>query len=379
MEEENEEQPIEGSMKVSMRINEAETLRLVFESIRECLIITDLNGVLIDANQGTLKTYGVNFKDDIIGLSIIDLIARPERKKVVTSLEKTLAQESAKEDEYTFLKTDGSEFPGELSISLLENHSGSPVGFVIIVRDITERKKMEEQHIINDRLSYIGEVSTGIAHELNNPLTSIIGFSELLLESENGVPDGIKEDLKLINSKANHGAEVVKNLLTFAQKHETRKRAVNINRIIKKALELRTYEQKINNIQVNTYLTPSLPKVMANSFQLHQVFTNIVINAEHFMIETHGRGTLTITTERTGQMIRASFADDGPGIDKEDLKQIFNPFFTTKEMGKGTGLGLSISYGMISEHGGRIYAESEPGKGANLIVELPVATVNPKE
>jgi len=366
-------------MKVSMRINEAETLRLVFESIRECLIITDLNGVLIDANQGTLKTYGVNFKDDIIGLSIIDLIARPERKKVVTSLEKTLAQESAKEDEYTFLKTDGSEFPGELSISLLENHSGSPVGFVIIVRDITERKKMEEQHIINDRLSYIGEVSTGIAHELNNPLTSIIGFSELLLESENGVPDGIKEDLKLINSKANHGAEVVKNLLTFAQKHETRKRAVNINRIIKKALELRTYEQKINNIQVNTYLTPSLPKVMANSFQLHQVFTNIVINAEHFMIETHGRGTLTITTERTGQMIRASFADDGPGIDKEDLKQIFNPFFTTKEMGKGTGLGLSISYGMISEHGGRIYAESEPGKGANLIVELPVATVNPKE
>ncbi|GAH05033.1 unnamed protein product, partial [marine sediment metagenome] len=160
----------------------------------------------------------------------------------------------------------------------------------------------------------------------------------------------------------------------FARKHDTEKGPVNINSIMEKVLELRAYEQKVSNIQVNTQFAPDLPEITADYFQLQQVFLNIIINAEHFMIEANNRGTLTITTERTGDIIKASLADDGPGISKENLGHLFDPFFTTKEVGKGTGLGLSICHGIITEHGGRIYIESKLGKGATFVVELPITT-----
>jgi PAS domain S-box-containing protein len=259
----------------------------------------------------------------------------------------------------------------EMSTSPIFNEKGEVVACVHVTRDITERKKMEEQLIVTDRLASVGELASGIAHELNNPLTSVIGFSQLLLEKD--VPDDVKEDVKIIYSEAQRTAQVVKNLLTFARKHDTEKRPANINSIMEKALELRAYEQKVSNIQVNTRFAPDLPEIMADFFQLQQVFLNIVINAEHFMIEAHNRGTLTITTERAGDVIKASFADDGPGIAEENLGHVFDPFFTTKEVGRGTGLGLSICHGIVTEHGGRIYAESELGKGATFIVELPLS------
>ncbi len=139
-------------------------------------------------------------------------------------------------------------------------------------------------------------------------------------------------------------------------------------------LDLRAYEQKVNNIEVDTHFAVDLPEIIADGFQLQQVFLNIVINAEQSMLEAHGKGILTVTTDQVGDIIRASFADDGPGIAKENLGYLFDPFFTTKEEGKGTGLGLSICHGIITEHGGRIYAESELGKGATFVVELPVTT-----
>lgn len=132
----------------------------------------------------------------------------------------------------------------------------------------------------------------------------------------------------------------------------------------------------MNNIQVNTGFAADLPQVMGNGAQLQQVFINIIVNAEQAMVEAHGRGVLRVTTEQMGNVVRASFSDDGPGINPEDMKQLFTPFFTTKEVGKGTGLGLSICHGIITEHGGRIYAESELGKGATFIVELPIGGNN---
>lgn len=258
-----------------------------------------------------------------------------------------------------------------ISTSPIFNENGEVVASVHLIRDITERERMEGQLIITDRLASIGELSSGIAHELNNPLTSVIGFSELLLDKD--VPDDIKEDLEVINREAKRTAQVVRNLLTFARKHDAEKKPVDINSIIEKVLELRAYEQKVSNIEINTRFASDLPEITADGFQLQQVFINIIINAEHFMTEAHRRGTLTITTERVGDIIRASFADDGPGIAKENLGHLFDPFFTTKEVGKGTGLGLSICYGIITEHGGRIYAESKLGKGATFVVELPIS------
>ncbi len=258
----------------------------------------------------------------------------------------------------------------EVATSPIFNDKGDVVASVQVIRDITERKKMEEQLIVTDRLASIGELSSGIAHELNNPLTAVIGFSDLLLARD--LPDDIKEDLKVINREARRTAGVVRNLLTFARKHPEEKQSVHVNKVIQGVLELRAYEQRVNNIEVNTHFASDLPEITANGFELQQVFINIIINAEHFMSEAHGRGTLTITTERAGDIIRASFADDGRGIPKENLGHLLNPFFTTKEVGKGTGLGLSICHGIITEHGGRIYAESELGKGATFVVELPV-------
>ena len=261
-----------------------------------------------------------------------------------------------------------------MATSPIFNEKGEVTASVHVARDISERKRMEERLIVTDRLASIGELASGIAHELNNPLTGVIGFSDLLLARD--LPDDVKEDVKIINSEAKRTAGVVRNLLTFARKHPETKEPLDINSSIEKVLELRAYEQKVNNIKVNTRFDPDLPEVMANGFELQQVFLNITINAEYFMIEAHGRGTFTITTERIDDIVRASFADDGPGIAKENLGHLFDPFFTTKEVGKGTGLGLSISYGIITEHGGRIYAESKLGKGATFVIELPISTTD---
>jgi signal transduction histidine kinase len=241
----------------------------------------------------------------------------------------------------------------------------------------TERKRVEEQLVITDRLASVGELAAGIAHELNNPLTSVIGFSQLLLGKD--IPDDIREDIKVIYSETRRAAEVMQNLLIFARKHSPVKQLVSINSVTEKVLALRAYEQSVENIQVITHLAPDLPEIMADYFQLQQVFLNIIINAEHFMLEAHKRGTLTITTQCIGSTIKASFVDNGPGIAKENLGRLFDPFFTTKEVGEGTGLGLSICHGIITEHGGRIYAESELGRGATFIVELPISVDNKNE
>jgi PAS domain S-box-containing protein len=252
---------------------------------------------------------------------------------------------------------------------------GAITGSVHIMEDITERKKMEERMIMTDRLASIGELSSGIAHELNNPLTSVIGIIQLLME-RGDIPDDILKDLQLVNSEGQRAARVVKNLLVFARKHPNQAQLSSVNQAVEKVLELRAYDQKVNNIQVIRDFAEELPQVLMDYFQIQQVFLNIVINAEFAMKEANNGGTLVIKTELAGEMVRVSFKDDGPGISAENLKRIFNPFFTTKEVGKGTGLGLSICHGIIAQHHGNIYAESKPGKGATFVVELPV---NPPE
>jgi PAS domain S-box-containing protein len=272
---------------------------------------------------------------------------------------------------------DGHVLPVEIHAGLIYDDKGAPVEIVGVVRDITERKKMIEQLMMQDRLASIGELTGGLAHEINNPLTSIIGFSGLLLERD--LPDDIKQDLMSIHEDAQRIARVVKNLMTFARRQPQEKLPLNINDDIQKVIELRSYEQNIINIKVVTRFSPDLPKIKGNSSQLQQVFFNLIVNAELFMLKAHKKGILTITTEKGGDCVRASFTDDGPGIEREVMRQLFSPFFTTRELGQSTGLGLSICHGIITEHGGRIWAESEPGKGAAFFIELPVHAEQPQE
>ncbi|MFH1382653.1 MAG: PAS domain S-box protein [Chloroflexota bacterium] len=264
----------------------------------------------------------------------------------------------------------------QVSTSPMFDQNGGLIGSVHIARDITERKTMEKQLITTGRLATIGELASGVAHELNNPLTAIVGLSAIL--SSQDLPEDAKKDVSTIYREAQRTARIVKNLLTFARKHELERQPVDVNSAIQSVLELRTYEQKAQGITVNTLLGSGLPTIMADGFQLQQVFLNIIINAEFFMVQAHGKGVLTITTEQVGKYIRVSFADDGPGISQEHIGHVFDPFFTTKEVGKGTGLGLSICHGVVTAHGGRIYAESGTDGGATFVVEIPISGNNGK-
>ena len=362
----------ETEHKLAKKILQAygENIRLIFESVTDGITISDLDGKVVDVNQAKVRLHGCDSKSELIGRSAFEFITEQYRDRAIKGLKKTLNGGNSGNPEYTFLTKDRREFTAESSTAVLRDTSGIPLGFIIITKDITEHRRMKEQLIVTDRLASVGELASGIAHELNNPLTSVIGFSELLLEKS--IPSGIKADIDAIHRQARRATEVIRNLLTFVQQHAPTRQPMNINKAIRKVLKLRAYEQKVTNIRVNTQLARDLPEIMADSFQLEQVFLNIVINTEYFMAEAHNGGTLTIVTEKAGDIVMASFADDGPGITKENLGRLFDSFFTTKEVGKGTGLGLSISREIIDAHGGRIYVESTLGKGATFIVELPV-------
>ncbi len=323
-------------------------------------------GNITYVNETAYKSHGYS-KEELMAINRRDLAA-PEYARLFDARIKTLLAKGETTWESVHLRKDGSAIPVEAHAQVIRTNGRKLI--LDVVRDITERKQMQEQLIVADRLATLGELISGVAHELNNPLTSIIGFAQLLLAKD--IPGGVKEDLKVIYEEAERTSKVVRNLLTFARKHEPEKKPENINEAIEVVLALRTYEQKVHNIQTSTQFAPDLPEIVADGFQLQQVFLNIIVNAEHFMTSAHGGGNLIITTERVGDNIRASFADDGAGIPQENLSRLFDPFFTTKEVGKGTGLGLSICYGIVTEHGGSIYAQSEPGKGSTFVVELPI-------
>ncbi len=182
----------------------------------------------------------------------------------------------------------------------------------------------------------------------------------------------MNQDIVTIYKEAQRIAGTVKNLMTLSRKQSLEKRVTDINDCIRKVLEMRKYEEQVNNIKVIMHFEPQLAPVMVNSPQLEQVFFNIIINAEYSMIEARKEGILYVTTKNEDKFIRISFTDNGSGISEENLKRVFTPFFSTKAAGEGTGLSLSICLGIINDHGGRIYAESVKNKGATFNIELPV-------
>jgi signal transduction histidine kinase len=243
-----------------------------------------------------------------------------------------------------------------------------------------EEKRLQQELYLSSRLASVGELAAGVAHEINNPLTGIVGFSQRLLrkstdEEASQDLEIMLRDLGIIHNEAQRAAKVVENLLTFARRHQPKKQYSDVNEILQSALELRAYELRTSNIEVVTDLAPSLPQIMVDFHQIQEVFLNIILNAEQVMTEARGGGRLTIKTEEEKKgYTRTTFTDNGPGIPAEHLVKIFDPFFTTRGEGGGTGLGLSACHGIVTEHGGRIYAKSKPGKGATFFVELPIST-----
>ena len=236
--------------------------------------------------------------------------------------------------------------------------------------DISETKRIEEQMIMSNKLVSLGELAAGVAHEINNPLTSVMGFAQLVMARE-GVPQDIKEDLGKIYQESQRAVKIVQNLLSFARRSPADKSYTDMNEAIEKTLNLRSYKLKVSNITLATKFAADLPLVMADYNQIQQVILNIIINAEQAIAETKGKGKITVTTSRDKGCVRISIADNGPGIAPENITRVFDPFFTTKPVGKGSGLGLSVCHGIVTEHGGKIYVASTAGKGATFTIELP--------
>jgi PAS domain S-box-containing protein len=250
-----------------------------------------------------------------------------------------------------------------------------------LVRDVSERKHVEDQSrdlyyqlLQTEKMAALGQTISGVAHELNNPLATILSWAERLSQQASD-DERLKRGLNVILSESERAARIVRNLLTFARKRQSTRAMVDLNEVIKETLNLRAYEQRITNISVIPALAAGLPTVFADGHQIKQVLLNLLMNAEQAMLGAHGRGTIVLRTwhDSAKQVVVMEVNDDGPGIADDVQGKIFDPFFTTKEVGKGTGLGLTVAYAIVQEHGGRITLRSHRGSGASFFVEFPVS------
>jgi two-component system NtrC family sensor kinase len=256
---------------------------------------------------------------------------------------------------------------------------------LLALRDNTEERLLHERLLQSEKMASVGQLVSGVAHELNNPLTGVMGFAQLLMSRD--LDEASRAQVRTIYGEAERAAKIVQNLLSFARRRKPAKEMADVNALLAQVLELRSYDFAIRNISLDMALDPWMPHCWVDADQIQQVFFNIVKNAEQAMIEAHGGGKLIVRTRaipHTGSEatngaaaapwgVRITIEDTGPGVSLEAQRRIFDPFFTTKEAGQGTGLGLTISYGIVDEHGGRIWAENGHSGGAMFVIELPVA------
>lgn len=541
-----------------LRMSE-QTLKRMFESVSDGITVLDMNGVVVEANDRAAELHGYGSKREYTGQSFRDLMTSNEIDRAMKNTRNTLRTLSGHVEEYALRKADGTVFPAEVNVNVLLDQSGDPIGLIWLTRDITDRKRAQEEvqrshdslsvintilqlsledadlpllldrvldlvlsvswvelephgavfladpesqtlvltshsgladqvkescgriafgqclcgqaaatqeilfadrvderhttryepmedhahycvpiasggclwgvmnlyakagHALDDhemqfltsvanalagvierkraenelveknaqlkhameqlknsqeqllqseKLAAVGQLVSGVAHELNNPLMAISSTVELM---QRYIKDEIAiEDLNSLQSDTDRAISIVRNLLSFARKQEPRKQQVSVNEVLESVIDLRTYELRLENIQVVKDFQADLPATMADYQQLQQVFLNLIINAEQAMAAAHGKGTLRIETKQVGDMVRVVFADDGPGIPSQMMSRIFEPFFTTRPVGQGTGLGLSICYGIIQEHAGEICVASTEGTGTEFTVDLPM-------
>jgi two-component system NtrC family sensor kinase len=239
-----------------------------------------------------------------------------------------------------------------------------------IEKTVETLKTTQAQLIQSEKLSAVGEFVAGVAHELNNPLAAVVGFSEML--KENDVDTTNRRYLDMIYKSAQRCQKIVQSLLSFARRHQPERKPMPVNAMVETVLEMLNYQLRTSNIEVITQFDPALLVVLADGHQIQQVLLNVINNARQAMESRPSGGQIIIKTETFGENVRVIVRDNGPGIPPENLRRIFDPFFTTKQVGQGTGLGLSLCYGIIKEHGGNITPSSLPGEGATFTIELPV-------
>ncbi|MEO8561097.1 MAG: PAS domain S-box protein [bacterium] len=351
--------------------SEAQYARLV-ESAPDGIFTLDIEGNFTAVNHSLERTIG-GARAALLGRPLALLVDPRDAAAVSQLLRETFAGERGR-GQLRYRSAAGELRHGSVITSPI--FEGDRIaGALGIMRDMTDEVRLAEQLLHQEKLAAVGQLVSGVAHELNNPLAGVMAFSQLLLASRASRDAEARSAVETIHREAQRAAKIVSNLLTFARQQPAERAETDLNRLVVDTLELRRFSLRSANIDVVTQLDESLPHTWADPFQLQQVLLNLIGNAEHALTDWSGARLVTIRTRRDGEQLVLSVSDTGPGIPLERRDRIFNPFFTTKPVGQGTGLGLSISDGIAREHAGRLRVESQEGEGATFVLELPFVAI----
>jgi len=342
----------------------------ILGNTQSLILVADTAGLISYANR---RWYDAGFEQrELLGRPLLELAAPAFTHLLAEAVQSTLNGQQVDNLELEIVRSGTAAGKFTANLSPMRDEPGNVTSIVLVLTDITDSAVLRDKLLHAEKMAAVGQLVSGVAHEVNNPLTAILGFADLLMENPE-LPETARKDLRVILQEAQRTKQIVQNLLSFARQMPPQRNALQLNSILRRTIQLRSYDFNSHGVEVIEHLDEGLPDVVGDSQQLQQVFLNILNNAYDAVREVGRPARIEIITAKAGESVEVSFSDNGNGILYPD--KIFDPFFTTKEVGKGTGLGLSICYGIVKEHGGEILCHNNiGGQGATFIVRLPIAT-----
>jgi two-component system, NtrC family, sensor kinase len=353
----------------SQLLREHEFNTQILNHTQSVIAVVDTTGLVNYANRRCCEVASGN-QGDLVGSPLETIVLPSHRPVLRKALESVLSGTAVNNLELSLAC--GNEMIGSFSVNLspMRTLSGEVNSVVAVMTDITDVAMLQAKLTHTEKMAAVGQLVSGVAHEVNNPLTAIMGFADLLLANPEVTSD-IKDDLQIIVQESQRTREIVQNLLSFARQTTPDRQPVNVNQVLRRTIALRSYDMGSHGIELAEHFDSRLPEIVGDAHQLQQVFLNILNNACDAVRETQKRGRVVITTEATAGLVEVKFSDNGTGISNPN--RIFDRFYTTKDVGKGTGLGLSICYGIVREHNGEILCfNNQDSPGATFAIRLPL-------
>src|SRR4030081_3180854 len=342
----------------------------ILNTTQSMILVLDTAGLISYANR---RCYEAGYQEgELIGHRLVDWVEASHGEDFDAALETTANGHQVENLELRVRRSDGSMGHFSISLSPMRDEQNAVNSVVVVMTDITDATLLQAKLAHSEKMATIGRLVSGVAHEVNNPLAAILGFTDLLLDNPD-IPPPANEDLEIILQETQRTRVIVQDLLSFARQRPVQRESVKINAILRQTIKLRSYDFASHGVEVTEEFDEELPPVVGDPQQLQQFFLNILNNAYDAVQDAGQRGCIKIHTRRKAEMIEVAISDNGTGI--IDAQRIFDPFYTTKQAGKGTGLGLSICYGIVRAHGGEIQCwNNEAGAGSTFVVRIPVAT-----
>jgi two-component system NtrC family sensor kinase len=344
----------------------------ILSNTQSFILVADTAGLISYANR---RWYDSGFEQrELLGRPLIELAGPGFVRPLADAVQSTLGSQQVDNLELEIVRRNGAIGKFSANLSPMRDEQGVVTSIIVVLTDITDSAILRDKLVHAEKMAAVGQLVSGVAHEVNNPLTAILGFADLLMENPD-LPETAHKDLRVILQEAQRTKQIVQNLLSFARQMPPQRNALQLNPILRRTIQLRSYDFTSHGVDVVEHLDEGLPDVIGDAHQLQQVFLNILNNAYDAVHEVGRPSRIEIMSTKTGESVEVSFSDNGNGVSHPD--KIFDPFFTTKEVGKGTGLGLSICYGIVKEHGGEILCHNNiGGQGATFIVRLPAIAHN---